>query len=114
MPNTFLNQKRNKQTSHKWRKDLDSSCISLCTSSRKRQLKTLQDDKKTLPASAFSKQVSRCYINFPHELTYQFLTNQSIKIGRRARPTRDYGGKSQKDVNVGWIFASEVSLKSKF
>ena len=57
--------------------------------------------------------MSRCCINFPHELTCQILTNQSIKIGRRAWPTRDYGGKSQKDVKAGWIFASEVSLKSK-
>ena len=31
-----------------------------------------------------SKQLSRCYINFTHELTYQILTNQSIKIGRGA------------------------------
>ena len=34
--------------------------------------------------SCQSKQDSRCCINFPHELTCQILTNQSIKIGRRA------------------------------
>ena len=34
--------------------------------------------------SGQSKQVSRCCINIPHELTSQILTNQSIKIGRRA------------------------------
>ena len=33
----FLNQKRNKQTSHESQKNLDSDCISFCTSSRKRQ-----------------------------------------------------------------------------
>ena len=43
--------------------------------------------------SCQSKQVSRCCINFPHELTCQILTNQSIKIGRRAWPTRDLGKK---------------------
>ena len=31
-----------------------------------------------------SKQGSRHCINFPHELTCQILSNQSIKIGRRA------------------------------
>ena len=31
------------------------------------------------------------------------LTNQSIKVGRRARSTRDYGEKSQKHVKAGWI-----------
>ena len=40
-----------------------------------------------------SKQLSRCCINFPHELTCQILTNQSIKIGRRAWPTRVHGKK---------------------
>ena len=43
--------------------------------------------------SCQSKQVSRCCINFPHELTCQILTNQRIKIGRRAWPTRDHGKK---------------------
>ena len=36
------------------------------------------------PLSYQSKQVSRCCINFLHELTCQVLTNQSIKIGHRA------------------------------
>ena len=49
-----------------------------CTSSGKRQLKTSQVDTK------FKKQDSRCGISFPHELTCQILTNQSIKIERRA------------------------------
>ena len=48
---------------------------------------------KTLSASAVkvNKLISRCCINFPHELSCQILTNQSIKIGRRAWPTRDHG-----------------------
>ena len=46
--------------------------------------------------SCQSKQVSRCCINFPHELNRQILTSQSIKIGRRAWPTRDLSEKSQK------------------
>ena len=67
--------------------------------------------------SCQSRQDSRCFINFPHELTCQILTNQSIKIGRRAWPTRDLGEKSQKQmsslpVKTSWILASEVSLKS--
>ena len=115
-------KKRNKQTSHELQNNLDSSCISLCTPSRKRQFKTSQDDTKlpdkTLSASAISKQVSRRCINFPHELTCQILTNQNIRIGRRAWSTRD-SEKSQKRlsslmVKAGWIFASEVSWKSKF
>ena len=32
--------------------------------------------------SCQSKQVSRCCINFPRELTCQILTNQRIKVGR--------------------------------
>ena len=44
--------------------------------------------------SCQSKQLSRCCINFPHELTCQILTNQSIHIGRRVWPTRDHGKKS--------------------
>ena len=44
----FLKQKRNKQIKHELQKNLDSTCISFCTSSRKRQLKTSQDDKKKL------------------------------------------------------------------
>ena len=39
---------------------------------------------QTLSAPAISKQVSRRCMNFPHELTCQILTNQNIKIGRRA------------------------------
>ena len=53
---------------------------------------------KTLSVSAISNQVSRCCINFPHELTCQLLTNQNIKIGRRAWPTRDHGEKGQKQL----------------
>ena len=41
--------------------------------------------------SCQSKQLSRCCINFPHELACQILTNQSIKTGRRAWATRDHG-----------------------
>ena len=82
-----LNQKTNKQTSHEKQKTLDSSCISFCTSSGKRQLKTSQVDTKLCQ----SKQLSRCCINFPHELTCQILTNQRAKIGRRAWPTRNLG-----------------------
>ena len=42
----FVNKKRNKQTSHELQNNLDSSCISFCISSRKRQFKTSQDDTK--------------------------------------------------------------------
>ena len=42
----FVNKKRNKQTSHELQNNLDSSCISFCTPSRKRQFKTSQDDTK--------------------------------------------------------------------
>ena len=48
-----------------------------------RQRKTSQDGTKLchlrLSALAISKQVSRCCIKFPHELTCHFFTNQSIK-----------------------------------
>ena len=60
---------------------------------------------KTLSASAVKKkQVPRCCINFPHELTCQILTNQSIKIGRGAWPTRDYGEKSEKHLSFPPVF----------
>ena len=66
----------------------------------KRHLKTSQVDTKLnfVGFSCQSKQVKKCCINFPHELSCQVLTNQSIKIGRRARPTRDLGEK----VNSNW------------
>ena len=119
----FVNKKHNKQTSHELQNNLDISCISFCKPSRKRQFKTSQDDTKlqdkTLSAAAISKQVSRRCINLPHELTCQILTNQSIKIGRSAWPTREHREKCQKqlpslhvNVKAGWIFASGVSLKS--
>ena len=58
--------------------------------------KTVKHHKLTQNSVSFncqSKQVWRCCINFLHELTGQILTNQSIKIGRRAWPTRDHGEK---------------------
>ena len=68
--------------------------------------------------SCQSKQVWRCCINFPHELTCQILTNKNIKIGHRAWPIRDHGGKlnatSSLPVITAWIFASEVSLIQNF
>ena len=42
----FVNKKPDKQTSHELQNNLDSSCISFCTPSRKRQFKTSQDDTK--------------------------------------------------------------------
>ena len=46
-----------------------------------------------------SKQVARCGINFPHELTCEILTNHSIKIDVKRWPTRDYGEKSEKHLS---------------
>ena len=66
--------------------------------------------------SCQSKQLSRCWINFTHEFTCKILTNQSIKIGRGAWPTRDHGNNrsSPPVFKKNWLnFASEVSLKSK-
>ena len=40
--------------------------------------------QNSVSLSRQSKQLSRCFINFTHELTRQILTNQSIKIGRGA------------------------------
>ena len=48
-----------------------------------------------------SKQVSRWCIIFPHELTYQIFTNQSIKIGRRAWQTRHHGEKKSPSPHHG-------------
>ena len=42
----FVNKKGNKQTSHELQNNLDSSCISFCTSSRKRHFKTSQNNTK--------------------------------------------------------------------
>ena len=59
--------------------------------------------------------VSRCCINFSHEPTWQILTNQRIQIERRAWPAREHEKQLfSLPVIAGWIFASEVSLKSKF
>ena len=41
-----LNQKPNKQTSHELQRNLDSSYMSFCTSSGKKQLNTLQVETK--------------------------------------------------------------------
>ena len=51
---------------------------------------------------------SRCCINFPHELTCQILTNQSLKIGRRAWPMRDYGEKSEKYLSSLLVFSNNL------
>ena len=69
-------------------KNLESSCILQCTSSGKRQVKTSQDDTKPCQLQLWVKKVSSCCINFQHELTCQMLTNQCIKGGRIAWPTR--------------------------
>ena len=42
----FVNKMRNKQTSHELQNNLENSCISFCTPSRKREFKTSQDDTK--------------------------------------------------------------------
>ena len=49
--------------------------------------------QNSISFSCQSKQLSRCCINFPHELTCHILTNQSTEIARRAWPTRDHGKK---------------------
>ena len=50
----------------------------------KRQLKTSQDDSKICQLQLSVNKFPDAAENFPHELTCQILTNQSIKIGRRA------------------------------
>ena len=68
---------------------------------KKTVIKNISSWHKTLSASisCWNKQVSRCCMNFLHELTCQILTNQGIKIGRGAWPTRDYGEKSEKHLS---------------
>ena len=63
--------------------------------------------KNSVSFSCQSKQDSRCCINFPHELTCQILINQSVKIGRRAWPTRDYGEKSEKPLSSLRVFLND-------
>ena len=116
----FLNQKRNKQTSHELHRTILLAALFHLVHQVEKTVKNITRWHKTLSASAISKQVSRRCINFLHELTCQILTNQNIKIGRRAWSTRD-SEKSQKrlpslhvNVKAGWIFASEVSSKSTF
>ena len=68
-----------------------------------RQLKTPQVETKLFFSfSCQSKQVSSCSINFPLELTWQILTNQSIK--HRAWLTHDYGEKSAKHLSSVPVF----------
>ena len=45
---------------------------------KKKTVKTITRWHKTLSVSAISKQVSKCSINFPHELTCEILTNQRM------------------------------------
>ena len=119
----FLNQKRNKQTSHELHRTILLAALFHLVHRVEKTVKNITRWHKTLSASAISKQVSRRCINFLHELTFQILTSQSIKIGRREWSTRDYCEKSQKrlpsqHVKAGWIFASEKSkikiLKVRF
>ena len=53
---------------------------------------------KTLLVSAIRTSFKMLHKFFTHELTCQILTNQSIKIGRRAWPTRDRCEKGQKQL----------------
>ena len=91
----FLNQKRNKQTSHELQKNLDSRWISFCTSSRKRQLKTSQDDTKLCQLQLSVNKLPDAAEIFRMNSPVKFLTNRSIEIGLGAWPTRDYGEKRQ-------------------
>ena len=68
---------------------------------------------KTLSASAIRKQVCRCCITFPFELTRQILNNQSIKLGRRAWPTRDHCENSQKRLPKPAGFSPPRSVEIK-
>ena len=61
--------------------------------------------------SCQSKQVSRCCIDFAHELICQILINQSVKIGRRAWPTRDHSEKSQKQLSSLPVLAAELNFR---
>ena len=65
----------------------------------KRQLKTSEDDTKICQLQPSVSKFPYCCINFPHELTCQISTNQSIKIGRRAWLMHDFGYKSQKQLH---------------
>ena len=90
--------------------------------SGKRQLKHHKLTQNSVSFSCQSKQDSRCCTNFPHELTCQILTNQSVKIRRRAWPTGDHGEQSQKQlpslpVIAGWFIVlcySFIKLLSHF
>ena len=87
------------QAAHEYQKTLDSSCTSFCKNDSKKHHELTQN---SVSFSCESKQVPRCCINFPHELTCQILTNQSIGLG--ARPTRDYGEKSEKHLSSPPVF----------
>ena len=69
----------------------------------KKTVKNITWLHKTMSVSAISKQGSRCcnmlYKFLTHELTCQILTNQSVKTGRRAWPTRDHREKGQKQLS---------------
>ena len=117
----FVNKKRNKPTSHELQNNLDSSCISTCTSSRKSRFKTSQDNTKLC-------QLQLSVSKFPHAQKFSAWTHLSsfdqsehknwTESVINAWPTRD-SEKNQKrlpslHVKAGWIFASEVISKSIF
>ena len=80
----FVNKKRNKQTMN-YRTIVIAAVFHFVHQVEKDSLK---HHKMTQNFASSSKQVSRRCINFPHELACQTLTNQDIKIGRRAWSTR--------------------------
>ena len=80
----FLNHNFNRQTSHELQKNLDSRCIHFVHPVEKDSSK--RDKLATQNSVSFTYQKTSFQIlhHFPHELTCQILTNQSIKMKRRA------------------------------
>ena len=91
----------------------------LYTQWTKKQFKTSQVDTILSALAVKVNKIQDAAYIFRMNSPFIILTNQSMKIGRRAWPTRDHGEKSQKQLSslpviAGWIFVSEVSLKLKF
>ena len=101
----FLNQKFNKQTSsHEKQKTLDSSCISFCTSSGKRQIKTSWIDTKLCQLQLSKSTSSKMLHKFSAWTHLSNFDQSEHKIGRGAWSTRDYGEKSEKHLSFPPVF----------
>ena len=85
-------------------KFLESSCISFCTSSAKRQSKTSRVDTKLCQFQLSKKTSSKMLHKFSAWTHLSNFDQSEHKIGLGAWPTRNYGEKSEKHLSSPPVF----------